>query len=73
MGSRRRDSVAAIRHLVAARLPDHQVHSVVHVGEGSDHLAYEVNGELIVRCSKETGRDTYVDKSLAALAWLFPA
>ena len=26
---------------------------MVQVGEGSDHLAYEVNGELIVRCSKE--------------------
>jgi aminoglycoside phosphotransferase (APT) family kinase protein len=78
MGSRSRDRVAAIRHLVAARLPDHQVHSVVQVGEGSDHLAYEVNGELIVRCSKEpdpAARAEHVDREarlLAAVAGIAP-
>lgn len=78
MGSRSRDRVAAIRHLVAARLPDHQVHSVVQVGEGSDHLAYEVNGELIVRCSKEpdpAARAGHVDREarlLAAVAAIAP-
>ena len=78
MGSRSRDRVAAIRHLVAARLPDHEVHSVVQVGEGSDHLAYEVNGELIVRCSKEpdpAARAGHVDREarlLAAVAAIAP-
>ena len=53
MESRSRDSVAVICQMVAAQLPDHQVHTVVQVGEGTDNLNYEVNGELIVRCSKE--------------------
>ncbi|MCX5313027.1 phosphotransferase family protein [Streptomyces sp. NBC_00154] len=34
-------------------MPDYQVDSVVQLGEGLDNLAYEVNGELIVRFSKE--------------------
>lgn len=71
MGSHRRDGVAAIRHLVAARLPDHQVHSVVQVGEGTDNLAYEVNGTLIVRCSKEpdpAARAARVDREARLLA-----
>jgi hypothetical protein len=41
---------------------------VVQVGEGSDHLSYEVNGELIVRCSKEpdpADRAEHVDREAA--------
>jgi aminoglycoside phosphotransferase (APT) family kinase protein len=78
MGSRSRDSVAAIRDLVADHLPGHQVHSVVQVGEGSDNLVYEVNGELIVRCSKEpdsAARAAHVDREarlLAAVAGIAP-
>ena len=53
MGSRVPDGVAAVRRVVAARVPGGRVDSVVPVGEGTDHLAYEVNGELIVRWSKE--------------------
>jgi aminoglycoside phosphotransferase (APT) family kinase protein len=34
-------------------MPDYEVDSVVQIGEGLDNLAYEVNGELIVRFSKE--------------------
>ena len=47
------DGVAAVRRVVAAHLPGGRVDSVVAVGEGTDNLAYEVNGELIVRWSKE--------------------
>jgi aminoglycoside phosphotransferase (APT) family kinase protein len=53
MGSRSRSRVEAVRWLVAAHLPGYQVDSVVQVGEGTDNLAYEVNGELIVRWTKE--------------------
>ena len=78
MGSRSRDSVAVIRQMVAAQLPDHQVHTVVQVGEGTDNLTYEVNGELIVRCSKEpdsAARAEDVDREarlLAAVAGIAP-
>src|SRR3954454_15780839 len=42
-----------VRELVSARLPGYRVTSVVLLGEGLDNVAYEVNGELIVRFSKE--------------------
>jgi aminoglycoside phosphotransferase (APT) family kinase protein len=78
MGSRSRDRVAAVRRVVAARLPGYRVDSVVRVGEGSDHLAYEVNGELIVRWAKEpdpAARAARVDREarlLAAVATVSP-
>jgi aminoglycoside phosphotransferase (APT) family kinase protein len=53
VASRSLHRVADVRGVVVAHLPDYQVHSVVPVGEGQDNLAYEVNGELIVRFSKE--------------------
>lgn len=37
-----------------AHIPDYQVDSVVQFGEGQDNITYEVNGELIVRLSKES-------------------
>jgi aminoglycoside phosphotransferase (APT) family kinase protein len=43
-----------IRALLARHLPGYQVRSVAKLGEGLDNVAYEVNGELIVRASKET-------------------
>src|SRR5438093_11277306 len=42
-----------VRGLVAAHLPGYQVDSVVLAGAGQENTAYEVNGELIVRFSKE--------------------
>ena len=53
MGNRSPYRVEAVRQLVAAHLPGGRVGSVVPVGEGTDHLAYEVNGELIVRWARE--------------------
>lgn len=49
----RRDRVAAVRGVVAEHLPHYRVDSVTPLGEGLDNLAYEVNGELIVRLRKE--------------------
>jgi aminoglycoside phosphotransferase (APT) family kinase protein len=42
-----------IRALLARHLTGHEVRSVTKLGEGLDNAAYEVNGELIVRASKE--------------------
>jgi aminoglycoside phosphotransferase (APT) family kinase protein len=42
-----------IPDVVRAGVPGFQVRSVVLLGEGLDNLAYEVNGELVVRVSKE--------------------
>ena len=41
-----------VRTLVAAHLPGYRVDSVVPLGEGLDNVAYEVNGDLIVRFSR---------------------
>jgi aminoglycoside phosphotransferase (APT) family kinase protein len=51
-----------VREIVGAALPDQRVGSVVELGEGLDHSAYEVDGELIVRFEKASG-----DASPAAL------
>jgi aminoglycoside phosphotransferase (APT) family kinase protein len=78
MGSRSRDRVAALRRMVAAHLPGYQVDSLVQVGEGLDNLAYEVNGELILRWAKEpdpAARAAHVDREarlLAAVAAVSP-
>jgi hypothetical protein len=42
-----------VRRLLARRLPGYEVGSISGLGEGLDNAAYEVNGELIVRASKE--------------------
>jgi aminoglycoside phosphotransferase (APT) family kinase protein len=42
-----------IHALLARHLPSHEVRSVAKLNEGLDNTAYEVNGELIVRKSKE--------------------
>jgi aminoglycoside phosphotransferase (APT) family kinase protein len=42
-----------VADLVAAHLPGYRVASVVRLGEGLDNVAYEVNGELIARFSKQ--------------------
>ncbi|MDF5756462.1 phosphotransferase [Spongiactinospora sp. TRM90649] len=39
--------------VVGRYLPGYRVRSVVKLGEGLDNLAYEVNGELVVRGSRE--------------------
>ncbi|MFG3442356.1 phosphotransferase family protein [Nonomuraea sp. NPDC047897] len=42
-----------VRALLARHLPGREARSVVPVGQGLDNVAYEVDGELIVRCAKE--------------------
>jgi aminoglycoside phosphotransferase (APT) family kinase protein len=78
MRSRSRDCVAAVRRLVAAYLSGYRVDLVVPAGEGTDNLAYEVNGELILRWSKEPDPATWVAgvdreaRLLAAVAAISP-
>ncbi|MCX4577152.1 phosphotransferase [Streptomyces sp. NBC_01571] len=78
MTSRSRDRVADVRSVVVTHMLDYRIESVVPVGEGLDNLAYEVNGELIVRFSKEpdparrtalVGREA---RLLAAVAGISP-
>jgi aminoglycoside phosphotransferase (APT) family kinase protein len=63
---------------VRAGMRSFQVRSVVLLGEGADNLAYEVNGELVVRFSKEsdpTRRAELINaeaKLLAAVAGISP-
>src|SRR5262245_29919458 len=53
MANRSRDHVEDLRSLVATQLPDYQVDAVEVLGEGLDNTTYEVNGQLLVRISKE--------------------
>jgi aminoglycoside phosphotransferase (APT) family kinase protein len=43
-----------IRASLVHHLPGYEVRSITGLGEGFDNVVYEVNGELIVRASKET-------------------
>lgn len=53
MADHSHDRVADVRGIVVACMPGYRVDSVVQLGEGLDNVVYEVNGELIVRFSKE--------------------
>ncbi|WP_106401706.1 phosphotransferase family protein [Actinocorallia populi] len=53
MGNAYRDHSAEIGAIVAAHASGRRVRSVVRLGEGQDNVAYEVDGELIVRFGKE--------------------
>jgi aminoglycoside phosphotransferase (APT) family kinase protein len=73
------DRVAGhVRDAVRAGVPGLQVRSVVLIGEGTDNVACEVNGELIVRFSKEpdpTRRAELISSEtglLAAVAQISP-
>jgi aminoglycoside phosphotransferase (APT) family kinase protein len=78
MGTSGPDRAAAVRRMVAVHLPGYRVDTVVRRGEGVDNLAYVVNGELIVRWSKEpdpAARAAGVDREvrlLGAVAGISP-
>jgi aminoglycoside phosphotransferase (APT) family kinase protein len=48
-------NIRVVRDLVSAHLPGLAVTDVMPCGEGLDNLAFDVNGELIVRFRKEPG------------------
>lgn len=78
MDGHRNPRAREVAHAVRAGVRGLQVRSAVLIGEGVDNLAYEVNGELIVRFSKEpdaTHRAELVSAEaglLAALAAISP-
>jgi aminoglycoside phosphotransferase (APT) family kinase protein len=43
-----------VRQLLARNLPRYQVRSVARLGAGWDNVVHEVNGELLVRVSRDT-------------------
>jgi aminoglycoside phosphotransferase (APT) family kinase protein len=66
--------VEQVRRLVAAHLPDYRIDSIVELGAGLDNVAYEVNGELIVRIAKEPDPASVCNEArlLAAVAGISP-
>jgi aminoglycoside phosphotransferase (APT) family kinase protein len=70
----RPDRSADVHSVLAAHLPGYRVDSVVLLGAGTDNLAYEVNGELIVRLGREPGpgRSDREAALLAAVAEVSP-
>jgi aminoglycoside phosphotransferase (APT) family kinase protein len=64
----------AVRDVLAEHLPGHRVDSVELLGAGLDNVAYEVNGELIVRFAND-GDAASVDREarlLVAVAGISP-
>lgn len=62
--------LADVHTLLLERMPGYQVDRVVELREGCDYVAYEVNGEFIVRFSKETDparRAEHVDREARLL------
>src|SRR5438034_1181809 len=53
MASPSPDPIADVRRLLAKHLSGYVIDSIAPLGEGWINVAYEVNGELIVRFNKE--------------------
>ena len=51
--NRHRGGSQGIRDAVSALMPGYSIDTIEQLGSGTDHVAYEVNGELIVRFTKE--------------------
>jgi aminoglycoside phosphotransferase (APT) family kinase protein len=54
MHSSNRDHVGSVLSALISEMPDLEVQSVTRLGEGMVNVAFEVNGRLIVRFSKES-------------------
>lgn len=78
MDNRNHDMDAVVPRLVVAHIPDYHVDSIARIGAGTDNVAYEVNGELIVRFStapdpaSRAARVTHDARLLAAVADISP-
>jgi aminoglycoside phosphotransferase (APT) family kinase protein len=51
MSDTRRDRITDARAVVRSRLPSYRIDTIVKLGAGLENVAYEVNGDLIVRFS----------------------
>ena len=66
---------ADIRAVFAARLPDYPIRAITVLGEGLDNVAYEVNGELVLRVGKNpdpVARQVRAAREAALLASVAP-
>ncbi|MFF0308101.1 phosphotransferase family protein [Streptosporangium sp. NPDC004379] len=78
MGGRNDHHVDDVRAVVAAHLPGHRAGTVVRSGAGQDNVAYEVDGELIVRFglqddpAERAARVEHESRLLAAVAEMSP-
>jgi aminoglycoside phosphotransferase (APT) family kinase protein len=52
----RREPVEAVHELLARHLPARDVRAITRLGEGLDHVAWDVDGELVIRQGKEPDR-----------------
>lgn len=59
-----------VREILARHLPEREVASVIPLGEGLEHRAYEVDGELVVRFAKD--EDRAVEREARLLAEVAP-
>ncbi len=67
-----RSSDVDVHHLVGIGLPGVVVRSVVRLGAGLDNVAYDVNGELVVRIAREPGSVRREAALLARLGHVSP-
>ncbi|HKA69123.1 MAG TPA: aminoglycoside phosphotransferase family protein [Actinomycetes bacterium] len=71
MGAVEPDLTSEARALVRSRLPGYRIDTVVRLGAGLDNVAYDVNGDLIVRFSSApdpAGRAAAVQREAGVLA-----
>jgi aminoglycoside phosphotransferase (APT) family kinase protein len=61
-----------VRRVIAAHRPGRRVDSIVPLGRGLDHAAYEVDGDLVVRFGHEPGSAVREARLLAAVAEVSP-
>lgn len=59
-----------LRALLAAELPDYRVHRIRPLGEGMENTAYLVNGELVLRLSKDEDPVATIAREAGLLAIL---
>ncbi|WP_344956031.1 aminoglycoside phosphotransferase family protein [Actinomadura miaoliensis] len=59
-----------VRDVLGEHLPGYPVESVAALGEGEDNVAYEVNGELIVRFAKDDDPESRAGKARREAALL---
>ena len=67
-------TVADVRQVLRAHLPDHAAGSVTPLGAGLDNVTFDVDGELVVRLAREPDRDRLDREArlLAAVARVSP-
>ncbi|WP_425145940.1 phosphotransferase [Deinococcus sp.] len=63
---------SGVARLLAAQFPDLDVLAVTRLGEGLDHVAYEVNGRYVFRLPKSSRAGEALETEARLTAWLAP-